>query len=266
MAEDSDTTDAASQTQWKPIKRVERRVLGVLVEKAKTTPDQYPLSLNGLTSGCNQKSNRSPKMDLDSDDVEEALEALRVAGATAEVHGDGRVVRYRHYMKDWLGVDGVELAVMAELLLRGTQTVGELRGRAARMASGQLGDMQALRPVLASLIEKNLVVPLTPAGRGQVVTHALYQPEELAHERKKVGKAGNGLGTTSPSPTVVLSPNTAPGAPSQEKNVHGSNRAPSEAESTPEYPGDLHAEVTRLRTEVARLRKEVEDLWENLGR
>ena len=123
---------------WQPLERVPRRILGVLVEKAKTTPDNYPLSLNALVAGCNQKSNRSPQMDLSPEDVEEGLEQLRELQAIAEVHGDGRVIRYRHYMKEWMGVDGTELAVMAELLLRGTQTVGELRGRAARMASGQL--------------------------------------------------------------------------------------------------------------------------------
>ena len=246
------------QPQWRPLKRIERRVLGVLVEKAKTTPDQYPLSLNGLTSGCNQKSNRYPKMELDIDDVEDALEELRVAGATAEVHGDGRVTKYRHYMKDWLGVDGVELAIMAELLLRGTQTVGELRGRAARMASGQLPDMGSLRPALASLIQKKLVVELTPAGRGQVVTHGLYLPDELAHERKKLGSVAEAApaSTRKVSTTTASSSSASPSATSSQEDVR--------RHTTGDVDG-LRAEITELRTEVARLRKEVEDLWENIG-
>ena len=118
---------------WHPLSRVNRRIVGVLVEKAKTTPDQYPLSLNALTNGCNQKSNRSPQMSLEEHQVETALENLRTQGLVAEVQGGGRVPKFRHYMKEWLGVSGVELAVMAELLLRGDQTVGDLRGRANRM-------------------------------------------------------------------------------------------------------------------------------------
>ncbi len=176
----TNTTGGQQETpKWKPISRNHRRVLGVLVEKAKTTPNGYPLSLNGLCTGCNQKSNRSPQMDLTPEDVEDALEELRAWALTGEVHGDGRVVKYRHYMKEWLGVDGTELAVMAELLLRGTQTVGELRGRAARMAGSALPDMSALRPVIDSLIQKGLVIALTPPGRGQTVTHALYLENEL---------------------------------------------------------------------------------------
>ena len=167
---DNETTEL----KWEPLPAIHRRILGVLVEKAKTTPDNYPLSLNSLTSGCNQKSNRDPQMDLDADDIEEALQVLREKGACNEVHGDGRVVRYRHYMKDWLGVDATELAVMAELMLRGTQTIGELRGRAARMAAGKLPDLGSLKPVIQSLIEKKLVIAVTPAGRGQLVTHAPF--------------------------------------------------------------------------------------------
>ncbi len=156
---------------------IDRRVLGVLVEKAKTTPEAYPLSLNALRTGCNQKSNRYPLMDVEPEDIEESLSRLRELGAVAEVQGGGRVPRFRHYLYDWLGVDKAELAVMAELLLRGAQTEGELRGRAARMEP--LPDLDALRPILASLQQKRLVVSLSPAGRGHVVTHALYQPREM---------------------------------------------------------------------------------------
>ncbi len=114
---------------WHPLQALDRRVLGVLVEKAKTTPEAYPLSLNALRTGCNQKSNRYPLMEVEPEDVEESLERLRGLGAVAEVQGGGRVARFRHCLYDWLGVDKAELAVMAELLLRGAQTDGELRGR-----------------------------------------------------------------------------------------------------------------------------------------
>ena len=124
---------AATAPQWKPISAIERRILGVLVEKAKTTPDAYPMSLNALTTGCNQKNNRDPQMHLAADDVSDALDRLRGLNAVLEVHGDSRVARYKHRLYEWLGVEKVEMAVMAELLLRGAQTIGELRGRAARM-------------------------------------------------------------------------------------------------------------------------------------
>ncbi len=171
-------TDAAgSEPRWRPLDRIQRRVAGVLVEKAKTTPENYPLSLNAITTGCNQKSNRSPQMELAAEDVEVALDELREMGAVVQIQGDGRVAKYKHCLYDWLGVDKVEMAVMAELMLRGEQTVGELRGRAGRMES--IADLNALRPVLDSLIQKKLVLALTPPGRGQVVTHALYQPQEM---------------------------------------------------------------------------------------
>src|SRR5262249_19657021 len=149
-----------------------RRVLGVLVEKAKTTPENYPLSVNALRTGCNQKSNRFPMMQLEEEQVDEALDKLREVGAVAVVQGTSRVDRVRHLAYDWLGVEKVELAVMAELLLRGSQTVGELRGRAARMEP--IKDLGELRPTLDALEKKGLIVYLTPHGRGCIVTHTLY--------------------------------------------------------------------------------------------
>lgn len=253
---------------WQPLPRIPRRILGVLVEKAKTTPDGYPLSLNALTNGCNQKSNRDPVMDLSSDDVEEALDSLREMGAIAEVHGGGRVVKYRHYMKDWLGVDGTELAVVAELLLRGAQTVGDLRGRAARMASGQLPDVNSLRPVIELLVEKKLVVPLTPAGRGQMVTHGLFPPQEIAAILAKYdGGAATETHTVRTSgeshvPTSSFSAPATTGPPASATRTVSDD--PSQATTGSEL-GRLQAEVSELRAEVARLRKEIEDIWSNLG-
>ena len=181
----SDATDAGPAPQWQPLPSVERRVIGVLVEKAKTTPDVYPMTLNALRAGANQKSNRFPQMSLEVDQVDDALEQLRSLGAVVEVHGDGRVAKYRHQTYPWMGVEKVELAVMTELLLRGAQTVGELRGRAARMEP--IADLAALRPILASLEQKNLIVYLTPEGRGCVVTHNLYRPTEMDKLRAEYG-------------------------------------------------------------------------------
>ena len=119
--DDVNQTEAGQVTperQWRPLNRVQRRVAGVLVEKAKTVPETYPMTLNGIVTASNQKSNRSPKMELSERQVEEVLEELRSMGAVIEVHGGGRVPKYKHCLYEWLGVDKVELAIMAELLLR----------------------------------------------------------------------------------------------------------------------------------------------------
>ena len=101
--EESGTASQARKmgNPWAPIIAA---FLGTLIEKAKTT-DTYPMSLNALTNGCNQKSNRDPQMSLEPHRVEEVLEDLRNKGAVAEVQGDSRVAKYRHYAYDWLGVD-----------------------------------------------------------------------------------------------------------------------------------------------------------------
>ncbi len=184
------TDELASQGEqpaprWQPLSAIERRVAGVLVEKAKTTPSAYPMSLSAVVTASNQKSNRDPMMELEPDDVEAALDRLRHMGAVGMVEGVGRVTKYRHYLYDWLGVEKVEMAVMAELLLRGPQTEGELRGRASRMEP--IADLTALRPILNSLKSKGLILPLTPEGRGHVVTHALYPEAELEKLKSRFG-------------------------------------------------------------------------------
>jgi uncharacterized protein len=180
---------SSPERRWQPLGAIERRVVGVLAEKAKTTPDVYPMSLNGITTGCNQKSNRWPLMQLEPGQVEESLDRLRELGAVGFVEGYGRVQKYRHYLYEWLGVDKVELAVMTELLLRGDQTLGELRARAARMEP--IVDLAALRTVLDSLRSKGLVIWLTPEGRGQAVTHALYKPREIEAIKAKYVAGGS---------------------------------------------------------------------------
>src|SRR5262245_53697062 len=168
---------------WPVLSLTERRVLGVLVEKAKTTPDAYPMSVNALVTGCNQKSNRDPLMELTDLEVEEVLAGLQKQGLAIKITG-GRVVRWRHSLYEAWKVDKVEIAVLAELLLRGPQTEGELRGRASRMEA--IDDLDALRPVLRTLAERKLVVYLTPEGRrGTVLTHGFHAPEELERLRVK---------------------------------------------------------------------------------
>jgi len=177
-----------SKPKWRPIPAVERRLLGVLVEKGKTVPESYPMTVAGLVTGANQKNNRAPLMQLEADQLDEPLERLREAGAIAVVQGSGRVEKYRHYLYDWLGVDKFEMAVMAELLLRGAQTEGELRQRASRMEP--IADLTMLRNTLNSLKNKNLVISLTSAGRGHVVTHNLYEPREMEKVRREFEAVG----------------------------------------------------------------------------
>ncbi len=152
---------------WKPLSPEQRRVLGVLIEKAKTTPATYPMTHNAILLGCNQKNNRDPLMTLAAADVERILEELRVLGAVTEAHESTRSTKFRHRGYEWLGVERAELAVMAELLLRGAQTLGELRTRAARMEP--IPDLPALKPIVAALVKRGLMIELTPPGRGQIV-------------------------------------------------------------------------------------------------
>jgi uncharacterized protein YceH (UPF0502 family) len=261
----SQPTDTSSvEPRWKPLPAIHRRIIGVLVEKAKTTPDAYPLSLNALTTGCNQKSNRSPHMNLTTEQVDEALEQLRYLGAVSEVQGGGRVPRYRHYLKDWLGVDGTELAVMAELLVRGAQTIGELRGRAARMAP--IGDVGALKPVLASLIVKGLVVALTPEGRGQIVAHTLYEPREMDQLKAQYGEAATttipDASPPIPGPTGLSGPAT--GTEPKPAPAAASSAAYSGTSDVADEIAGLKREMSRLKDEIARLRSDIDDLWSNL--
>ena len=170
---------------WPVLSPNERRVLGVLVEKAKTTPDVYPLSLNSLVTGSNQKSNREPVMSLSELDVEETLDSAQKKGLAVKVTG-GRVERWRHVLYEAWQVGKVELAILAELLLRGPQTEGELRGRASRMEP--IDDLDSLRSTLKPLVERGLVVYLTPEGRrGTIVTHGFHSAEELAQLRAGQG-------------------------------------------------------------------------------
>jgi len=162
---------------WTPLDARERRVLGVMIEKAKTTPAGYPMTVNAIVTGCNQKNNRDPLSSYDDTDVEQALDVLRTLGVVSEIDWLGRVPKYKHDAYKWLGVSRLELAVIAELLLRGPQTVGDLRVRAARMEP--IEDVAAFKPIVEELIARRLMIELTPPGRGQMVSHNLYRTDEL---------------------------------------------------------------------------------------
>src|SRR5579859_1953049 len=113
---------------------VEARVLGALVEKETTTPDYYPLSLNALVNACNQRSNREPVMNLDEEDVRQALDSLNAKNlAGARSGADSRVTKYEQRLPEAFNFNRRETAVLCVLLLRGPQTPGELRGRTERL-------------------------------------------------------------------------------------------------------------------------------------
>jgi uncharacterized protein YceH (UPF0502 family) len=241
--------------RWQPIETIERRVLGVLIEKAKTTPENYPLSLNSLRAGCNQKNNRAPLMQLEEDQVEQALENLRKLGAVAQIQGGGRVDKYRHLAYDWLGVEKVELAVMAELLLRGTQTVGELRGRAARMEP--IKDLTELQPTLDALRAKGLIIYLSPPGRGSLVTHALYLERELDKVRRDAGLTQPASAAAYHDDESAEAHLAATTADAHHRSVSSDHGGPGRAPTRSLEAANLSAQVQHLEQELADVKSEL---------
>lgn len=158
--------------------RQQRRVLGVLLEKAFTTPDQYPLTPKALTAGCNQKSNRSPLVEYDEVQVLDTLDQLRDLGLVGEVHTDsGRTSRFRHYMRHRFKLSEAQIAILTELMLRGRQRLGELRTRASRMV--EIGSLEKLREELNGLLDQGLLQTTGDLERrGTEVDHNLYRAKE----------------------------------------------------------------------------------------
>lgn len=133
--------------------KIEERVLGSLIEKSITTPDYYPLTLHALTAACNQKSNRDPVLELDEKSVVRALDSLREKELTRVVSGaDIRVPKYYHRFDEHEELSPQQVAILCELMLRGPQTVGELRGRASRMF--EFSDLESVEAVLGELMER----------------------------------------------------------------------------------------------------------------
>jgi hypothetical protein len=210
-----------------PLAALETRVLGVLVEKEGTVPDTYPLSLNALTLGCNQKNNRDPVMQATEREVQAAIDALRPLSLVIESSGS-RVMRYGHNIGRVLHVDERAVAVLAALMLRGPQTPGELRTNADRMH--RFADLAAVESVLRDLAARApaqggplvVLLPRAPGEREQRWAHLLSGPVDAEAVRPK------------------------------------SAEVPS-ARSDPGVIG-LQAEVARLATEVAELRRIVDRL------
>ena len=134
------------------LNEIETRVLGCLIEKAFTTPDYYPLTLNALTNACNQKSNRNPVMSLEETSVVRGLDDLRKKGLSEKVHkADSRVPKYQHLFMSTFNLSRSQTAVLCELMLRGPQTTGEIRNRADRMNRFQ--DLNEVEEILSGLME-----------------------------------------------------------------------------------------------------------------
>jgi uncharacterized protein YceH (UPF0502 family) len=218
--------DETHPHSWPVLSTLERRLLGVLVEKQKTTPDVYPMSLNALVTGCNQKNNRDPLMSVEDHEVEATLEGLQQKAVVTRVES-GRVDKWRHLLYEQWGVGKADIAVLAELLLRGPQTEGELRGRVSRMEP--INDLDALRAVCQPLAQRGLVVYLTPEGRrGTSLTHGFHDPHELEVLRSRAGIA------EAAAPRSVAAPPAA-------------------------------GRIELLQTEIADLRKSVADLQQQLA-
>jgi uncharacterized protein len=136
---------------------LETRVLGTLYEKQHTVPDSYPLTLNALVSGCNQKTSRSPVMEATEAEVQAALDSLKSANLVMETSG-GRVSRYSHNVERLLQVPSQSAAILTVLMLRGPQTTGELRINCERLHS--FSDISAVQGFLDELATRSLIVQL----------------------------------------------------------------------------------------------------------
>lgn len=168
----------------------ETRVLGTLVEKQRTVPDTYPLSLNALAAGCNQKTSRQPVVELAEAEILQALDGLKDAGLAVEVSGS-RVVRFEHRLEKVLAVPTQASALLTVLMLRGPQTAGELRLNCERLH--RFADISAVEAFLEELAGRGLVVelPRLPGSRENRWSHLLSGQPAVEAPTAGGGRAGN---------------------------------------------------------------------------
>jgi uncharacterized protein YceH (UPF0502 family) len=169
----------------------EARVLGALLEKEIATPDYYPLSLNALVNACNQKSNREPVVSYDEGTVETALEGLRAKGlAVRTIGGDSRVPKHSQRFTERFNLGRREAAVLCVLMLRGPQTVGELRGRSERLY--QFDDLEAVESTLNRLVEMEFVkkLPRQAGYKEQRWAQLLAGDVDVAEEEAPTAERG----------------------------------------------------------------------------
>jgi uncharacterized protein YceH (UPF0502 family) len=200
----------------------EIRVLGCLLEKQRTTPDHYPLSLNSLRLACNQSTNREPVVQYDEAAVRDALHRLERRGL-ARLAGAGRAAKFRHLLAEALPMSSAEQAVMCVLMLRGAQTPGELKQRGERIHA--FADLAEVHTTLSGLIERELVARLErrPGQKEERYAHLLGEDD-----------APDAQPTEAETPT------------------HPSNGFP------PAVDDDLRKRVERLEREVAELREVIQ--------
>jgi uncharacterized protein YceH (UPF0502 family) len=233
-----DSSDLISLTE---LSRKQRRVLGVLLEKAFTVPDQYPMTLKAITTGCNQKNNRDPVSNYSEDDVADTLGQLQEIGLVGCLHTEGgRTERYRHYMRHKTKLSEPQLAIVTELLLRGRQQPGELRTRASRMVA--IDTQEALRTALQGLLDLKLLQANGPLDRrGIEVDHTLYPSGENYDRMTALADEPDDM----PQESIRT---VAPSAPVAHR-----------VESTSQL-SSLEAQIRELKEDVASVRSEFRDL------
>lgn len=229
------------------------RVLGCLVEKALTTPQQYPLSLNALTLACSQSTNREPVMTMDEVAVQRALQELKELHLVRFVlpsHGKS-VTRFRHVLDEAYGLDRARVALLAVLLLRGPQTPGELRSRTGRMA--EFDSLAALQAELEVLSEQP-----------EPLVHLLSrQPGQKEDRWQQLLASEAAVDDTVAVPPVLVEPERAPGSPPAVHTVVDDRSEAPEADTRPDGD-DVGGRVARLESEVAALRDELGEVRSSL--
>jgi uncharacterized protein YceH (UPF0502 family) len=245
----------------------EQRVLGCLIEKRWTTPDQYPLSLNGLRLACNQSTNRDPVTTYDEATVRDAAQRLCLYGLARLASGHGsRAVKYRHLAEEALGLDREELAVLAVLLLRGPQTPGELKARTERLAP--MTSLDDVERVLSALGEHDYVrrIGRRPGQKEDRFEHLLGPKGEAgASERAPTSAppmtAPPMTAPPSSAPDTSASPISAQPAPTTPPFVPTQAQPPQRVDSDGARANDVLAErVEALESEVASLRADLDEL------
>ena len=174
----------------RPLSLLETRVLGTLYEKQHTVPDSYPLTLNALVSGCNQKTSRAPVMEASESEVQAALDSLKSANLVMETSG-GRAQRFSHNVERVLQVPSQSAAILTVLMLRGPQTAGELRINCERMHS--FADLSAVQGFLDELATRSLVVqlPRLPGARENRWAHLLSGAPRVEATKTEDAPAGD---------------------------------------------------------------------------
>lgn len=236
----------------KELTKPQRRVLGVLVEKAYTVPESYPLTVKSLIAGCNQKSNRAPITNYTEDAIIQAIEGLRSMGLAAVVHTEsGRTERYRHYVRKRYPFSEPQLAILTELLLRGRQQMGELRARASRMVP--IESLADLKSEVEGLLEMGYVQVDGPLDRrGVEIDHNFYpagENSQMAYRHE-----------TAAEPTGTSADGDLPSGGTRANSISSDELA-----DLREANQELRSELEELRQQMSELKDDLAELRRSLG-